>query len=155
MTVGAFNSLIVKKSTILRAYNDVLAAFNDDSALVAQAAEIQGECEVALELMRKSVGENATTTLDQNEYNKRYDGVLKRYEAAKERLAEINDKLAARRAKREHIESFIKTLRKQDALLTEFDESLFGISVDRIIVHSNSEVTIVWKDGTETQWQIR
>lgn len=150
--IDSFNSLLGRKTAILQAYNDVVAAFTDNKALNAEAADLQGECDVMLELMRKCVEENVSSTLDQTEYIQHYDGLVKRYEVAKGRLDAVKDTLLARRAKQEQMEAFIKVLRKQNALITEFDESLFGISVDRIIVSSATEIIFIWKDGTQAPW---
>ena len=106
------------------------------------------------ELMRKCVDENASSILDQTEYSGRYGSLVMRYEYAKARLAENNGKLEDRRAKYEKIREFIKALRKQDDLLTEFDEGLFDITVDRIIIRSDKETVFVWNDCAETSWTI-
>jgi len=153
MFVGAFNEMFAGKAAVLQAYDAVLASFSDNTALDDEAANLEGECNVVLELMRKCVEENASAVLDQMEYTQRYEGLVKRYEAAKKRLAGINARILTRKAKYEQIRGFIKALRKRDAALKEFDETLFGVAVDHIIVRSASEATFIWNNGMETQWK--
>lgn len=43
---------------------------------------------------------------------------------------------------------------KNDSLLTEFDEELWFATVDRVIVKSEQEITLRFKDGTELPWTI-
>jgi len=40
----------------------------------------------------------------------------------------------------------------RDVKLEEFDENLFGVIVDHIVLKSTSESAFVWKNGMETQW---
>lgn len=44
---------------------------------------------------------------------------------------------------------FIKVLKGQQELITEFDESLWSSLTEKIVVKSKEEVTVVFKDGTE------
>jgi hypothetical protein len=45
--------------------------------------------------------------------------------------------------------SFSETLRKQENLLTEFDERLFRDTVDTIKVLKRKEVTVCFKNGQD------
>ncbi len=44
---------------------------------------------------------------------------------------------------------FLDELRGQDGLLTEFDEALFRATIDTYTVHSEREVAVKFRDGTE------
>ena len=44
---------------------------------------------------------------------------------------------------------FLGDLRSQNGLLTEFDEALFRAAADRFTVHSEREVAMLLRDGTE------
>ena len=69
------------------------------------------------ELLHKCVEENACSALDQEQYQKRYKSLVKRYEAAKDGLKKIEDKRLERNVKRESIGVFIKELNKNDVIL--------------------------------------
>lgn len=45
-------------------------------------------------------------------------------------------------------------LKKQDGLLTEFDEELWYAVVDKLMVCSSTELTFIFKDGTELPWTV-
>ena len=47
--------------------------------------------------------------------------------------------------------SFSRELRKQETVLEEFDEGLWGTLVDFITVHSKEDVRVTFKDGTEVK----
>jgi DNA invertase Pin-like site-specific DNA recombinase len=146
--LAAFNARLDNKAEIFEAYDEVLRILTDNSALNTEAAALTEECEVVMELTRKCVQENATAALDQNEYQRRYDGLAKRYEATRARLAEIDAARLERGAKRTNITRFLKTLVKQgDDIVAEFDEELWYITVDFITVHADGRLTVTFRDG--------
>lgn len=152
--MDAFNSLMGNKKAILAGYDAVIHALTDNTALDEECAQLQNESEVVLELIRKCVDENAHAALNQTDYQRRYDELATRYEATKKRLTEIDDQRLDRRAKREKLVEFIDTLRRSDALLTEFDEELWNVTVESVTVHGDHDLTFGFKDGTELQWAI-
>ena len=143
------NSLITDRATITGGLKEALMAITDNAALERERKELQEECEVVLELMRKMVQENARIVQDQVEYNAKYGGMSDRYEKASTRLAEVGKDLAARSAKRCELEGFRKLLDGRDKLLTEFDESLWLGIIHQVKVRSAKEFTFVLKDGGE------
>ena len=144
--LAAFNQRLDNRAAIFAAYDEVIAALTDTTELDAEAAALTGECEIVTELLRKAVEENARAPLDQNEYEARRAALLARYEAAEARLGEIEAARAERRAKRVNIDRFLETLKKQGDLVTEFDEELWYITVDRVEVHADERLSIVFRD---------
>lgn len=132
----------------------MISTLTDNKALEKEQKTLQSECEVVMELMRKMVQENARTTQDQVEYQQRYSAMVERFNKANGRLSEVEKMIEGRNAKRLELERVIKLLKKQDNLLTEFDEGLWQAIVHQLKVHSATEFTFVLKDGTEMPWRI-
>jgi hypothetical protein len=44
---------------------------------------------------------------------------------------------------------FLDELRRQENFLTEFDEALFRATTDKFTVHSEREVAVLFRDGSE------
>ena len=61
------------------------------------------------------------------------------------------DLVKTEREKRKNkaLETYINDLKASKKYITEFDEGLFYALVDRVKVNKN-DITIVWKDGTES-----
>jgi hypothetical protein len=152
--VKAFNQLIENKDEILLGYETVLQTLTDIAALEKKRAELQSEYDVVMELMRKCVEENARTTLDQDEYNQRYNALAERYQTAQGGIVDTDNKLADRAAKREKITRFLDDLKQRDGLLDEFEEKLWFATVESATVHSESEVTVTFKNGSEVKVEI-
>ena len=85
-------------------------------------------------MTQNCIAENARIAQDQREYQKRYNGLVERYEAAKARYDEVTDAIAERSAKSERLAEFIKTLQAQTKPVAEFDERLWGCMVDYVTV---------------------
>ena len=149
--LAAFNQRITNRAEIFAAYDEVLVALADTTALDAEAAALTGECEVVMELTRKAVQENARAALDQAAYQERYEALAARYEAAHARLGEIEAARTERRAKRANINRFLQVLKRQDALVTEFDEELWYILVDRVKAYEDGRLVVCFRDGGEVE----
>lgn len=155
MFVAVLNTRLADKTAILAAYKEVIHTFTDNTALEQEAETLQNECDVVMELMRKMVQENARLPQDQTEYQRRYDTLVTRFDGAKARLDEASRSVQQRNAKRMELEKFVRLLKKQDGLLTEFDEELWYAVIDRLVVKSAIEVTFIFKDGSEVPWTIQ
>ena len=94
------------------------------------------------------VKENAHVALDQDEYQKRYDALVARFDRAKARHTEVTDLIAERMARKHQIEAYLKNLRSREPL-TEFRETDWLAMVDYITVHSKKDIRVTFKDGTE------
>ena len=66
-------------------------------------------------------------------------------QAAYEKKVEQIESMTARNSL---LNSFSKELRKQENILTEFDEGLWGSLVDFMTVHSKEDIEVTFKDGT-------
>ena len=80
------------------------------------------ELAVLVEMTQNCIAENARVAQDQGEYQKRYNGLVERYEKAKARFDEVTEAIAARSVKAERLAGFIKTFEGQTAPLWDFDE---------------------------------
>ena len=85
---------------------------------------------------------------NQAEYQKRYDGLVSRFDKAKARHTEVTDLIAERMARKHQIESYLNELRNREPL-TEFRETDWLAMVDFITVHSKKDIRVTFKDGTE------
>lgn len=106
---------------------------------------------VIVEMTQNIVAENARVAQDQDEYQKRYDGLVQRYEAAKARYDEVVAAISAKQAQDERLSDFIKMLKSQNGVLLEFDSGLWGCMVEYVTVGRNKEITVTFRDGTEVR----
>jgi hypothetical protein len=93
--------------------------------------------------------ENASLPLDQDEYQKRYDGLCARFESVKSRPDVVTAQIVDRTGRRVTVEQLATDLIKQDGVVAEFDPVLWHTMVDVVTVYSREDVRFRFKDGTE------
>ncbi|WP_392486152.1 recombinase family protein [Haloimpatiens sp. FM7315] len=152
--VEAFNSLIENKEEIIEGYEVIIQSLMDTSRLDKERTKLENELEVVTEMLKKCVEENAHSALNQAEYEERYRTLAEKYESIKNGLEGINEKQLERSVKKENIEIFIKELKARDILITEFDEELWNATIEKVVVHSEYEITFIFKDRMEIEWNI-
>lgn len=84
----------------------------------------------------------------QEEYRPRYEGLVNRFETAKERLEEITNQRKLAEAGKDGIKAFIKSLGEQRDLISEFDVRLWHTLIDKVTVHGEDDIRFIFKDGT-------
>jgi hypothetical protein len=151
--VEAINSLIANKDALIQEFTSIINALMDDVVLETECTRLRNESDVVLELMRKSVEENAQTALDQDDFARRYGALQERYETAKRRVDALLDEKQAHVAKRESISRFLSDLRQRDGIVETFDEELWYSTVDTVTVYSAGGLTFLFKNGMEIKVQ--
>lgn len=143
------NGLLAERKEIISRLREALGVITDCTILEQERETLQAECEVVMELMRKTVQENARTAQNQQDYNDKYRAITERYDKTSKQLAEVEKQITARNSKRRELESFIQALNNRDKLLTEFDEELWLSIVHQVRVVSPGEFEFILKDGSE------
>ena len=128
----------------------VIAMLCDSIELEKRQTELKEELEVVVGLVERCVTENARVALDQDEYTERYNGLVSRYEAVKAQYDEVTQAVADKADRKKLLEQFLHTVEVQEPV-TQFDERLWSSLVDFVTVHSEKDIRVTFKDGTEIQ----
>ena len=147
----AFNGVIDHKDEIITAYSKVCDILTDTTAIDTEHAEVQSDCDIVLELLRKSIEENANIAINQNEYLQKYNAYSERFEIARNKLATLDAERLERSAKHTNIKQFLKILKKRDSLISEFDEELFNITVENVKAYDNKRILFTFKNGVTAE----
>lgn len=152
--VEAFNSLINNKDEIINSYKTIIQNLTDNTKLDKECLRLENESKVVADQIKVCVNENAYNALDQAEYDEHYNPLVQQYKILKKEIEEINDKKIERRTRSESIDEFIELLNNKDILLSEFDEELWNVTIEKVIVHSAHYITFEFKDGMKLKWNI-
>ena len=147
--VKAVNILLTEKDEIIENFNSIKDTLFDLRPLETERLQLQEELNVVAELIQQCIKENARIALDQDEYQKRYDGLAKQLDNVQGRLDEVSQGITEKQAHREKIELFLDGLQKQEDLVTEFDENLWYSLIEYVTVFTKEDVRFIFKDGTE------
>jgi site-specific DNA recombinase len=152
--VEVFNSLITNRDAILADYQEIVGKVTDCSKLEKQSMDADHDCSDLQVIIEKFVAENAQAPLDQQEYKRRYDEYVAKYQRLRDNYLDLNNQITRKKAKYIQMTEFLKILKQRDKLLTEFDESLWRTTVTALIVKSKTEVVFQFKDGSERPWTL-
>ncbi len=147
--IKAMNKLIGNKDEIIANVELVRKMLMNDEELQAKKKSLQSELEVTVDMTQGIVAENAGVVQDQNDYNTGYNALVAKYDKLKAEFDEVCSKISANNARYEQIGMFISILKEQNGVLTKFNEDLWNSLVEKLVVKSKDDVTVVFKDGTE------
>lgn len=147
--ISAVNQLLAQKDAIIASLTGGLTLAFDLAPLQTQEAALIEEVQRLADAVEKCIYENAHVALDQTEYQKRYDGLVHRYDEAKAKLDAITEQISDKKARRATIEEFLKVLQEQDGLVTDFQTNLWCGLVDFMTVYSADDVRITFRNGME------
>lgn len=145
--LSAFNAVLGCRDEIMEAYDEIMEVLTDTSELDREREELQNEGEVVTEMIRRIISDNAQRSMDQEEYTRKYTALCERYEAARDRLAEIEEICVERNAKRAKISIFLEKLAGCEEMVTEFDEELWYSTVDYVTVYEDMRLAFTFRDG--------
>ena len=143
--VEAINQMISSKDAIIRQYRGITKNLTDTSDLDQEHTKQQNEYDVVEGLIRRLIAENAQVGFDPEDYARREEELLARYDATKSAMANIEIQIQERKNRRTKLASFIRALEKQDGLITEFDEQLWNAPVESVTVYAKGKMDFAFK----------
>ena len=146
--LAAFNQLLVDRERVITDCRLAQRVLDDGREIRAALAEALREMEVVEGLAKKCIEANASTAMNQADYAAQYNGYVTRHEAAKERARDLERQVAERKAQRQSLERLIRALSEREAVVTEFDDTLWMEAVDKVMVRKDGRLVFVFKDGT-------
>lgn len=147
--IEVFNSLMEYRGELVANCRLAQETLCDCSELDAELDEIHREIEVVSELSRKAIYENAHLPISQEDWYERNNGYLQRHKKATERASELQGLKRQRQSKNHTLESFIRNLESSAEVMDTFDERIWMVLVDQVIILPDSKVIFRFKDGTE------
>lgn len=146
--VQTVNKLIGNKEEILSNITLLKQRLTDTASLEKERDALELDLNMLADQVQQLIAENARVAQDQEEYGKKYNELVSRYEETKKRYDQVCAALKRRIVRSRQLESFIKDLQEQELIKT-FDERLWCSLVDFATVYSKDDIRVTFKDGTE------
>ena len=147
--LSAYNQLMTSRERLLRDCETMRTLVNDCTALTAEIDSLNEELQVVAGLVSQCVRENATTEQSQDEYTKKYNRLVKRYEKATARLQVVTEERECRMQRDRELRLFIDSIENHPLVLEAWDEGLWISLLETATVHSDDNITFRFKNGTE------
>ena len=143
----AVNILLKGRKKAIRSYEQALGTVFDLTDLLAEQANLSSEMQIVSQMMQDCIRQNATVALDQAEYQKRFDALNQRFEAAKAKHENITRQINDKQARKAEMEDALKLLKKQDGEVTELREGLWSGLLDYATIYADGRMTFTFKVG--------
>lgn len=151
MFLRAYNQLMGNREQIIQACEVIRATVSDCTQLDAEIESLNEEIQVVAGLVSQCVNENSTTQQSQEDYNQKYNRLVKRYEKAVDRLKKASAEKDRRLARDRDLRIFIGEIENQPLALETWDERLWISLLDTATVQTDNRITFRFKDGTEIE----
>lgn len=145
--ITAANLLLAGREEAIKSYKAALDTVFDVTDLKARQDSLQEEMTVVSGMMENCIKQNAAVAQNQEEYNKHFNSLSDRFEAAKASHKAITDEIDDKLSRKARMEDFLTLLKKQDGELTEFSDSLWSGLVDYATIYADGRMTFTFKNG--------
>ena len=149
--IKAYNQMIGNRKQIIEDCELMRKKLTDFKSLDADIERQFEETQIVAELVKAAVKDNAVTAQSQEAYLKKYEALTKRYETAAAELERLQNLRTLRSQKDKAMALYIRTLKKQPTVLSEWNDTLWTVMVEKAIVHRNSEITFAFYNGTKVK----
>lgn len=120
----------------------------DTEAMEEERDRLSTDLNLLADKVQQLIAKNARVAQNQDDYDRNYNELVSRYEAARTQYDKTCEAIQYRKARSRQMDNFIQELREQE-LIKEFDTRLWGSPVDFITVYSKDDIWVTFKDGTE------
>lgn len=149
--IKAYNRLAYNRDALLADCRLMQKVVSDYSDIDVKLNELYQENEVIAELTKRCIEENSLQAINQEEYLKRYNGYCERYDSIKNKIETLENEKNKRKAKEIEIGGFMYELTEYEETITEFDEQLWMMVIDKAIVHQDGRLVFVFRNGCEIE----
>lgn len=147
--IKAVNKLIGNKDGIIRNFEAIKDSIFDSSDDKAKLRSLEAERLEIIGGMDRLTAENASTAMDQEVYQERYERLSDRYQEIVAQISVLNNAIQDRRYRKTKTELFLKDLSKQAGVVSEFSDHLWYSLADHAEVHGKDDVRFTFKNGME------
>ena len=141
MFVDAYNKMIVSKDGILKNLELVLNQIISVESIEDKIKEVNKNIESVVNEVEVLIhSSNETDGIKEKELELKYDKLSQKLKDLEHQKEEVMDK-------RNKISTFISTLKDKVDLISEFDEELFNIMIDKAVVHRDKSIEFIFNPG--------
>ena len=147
--IQAYNQLMHNRWQMVEDCEQMRRTLTDFTALDVEIDRQKQETEIITELVNAAVRENASTAQSQEAYLKKYNALTERYETASAELTRLQAQRTLREQQDKAMALFIRTLKKQPEVMTDWDDTIWTVMVEKAVVHKSGTITFVFYNGAE------
>ena len=144
----AVNAAILEKDELIANTKVMMWTVCDTTELEVEQSRLLTEMDTVAGMVKRIVAENKAAATDQEEYQRRRNELVARYEAARDGYEKASGEISDRQGRRKTYMRFIGGLQRLDGFCTEFDEELWTALLDHATVYARDDIRFIFKVGT-------
>jgi DNA repair exonuclease SbcCD ATPase subunit len=147
--IEAYNLTMKDKKRIIQDSTEMIEMLTDTTQLDVDIENLSDELIMITELLNKMIRDNSKSITTNEDYIKKYGGLMNRYERTKEKYEDLVQSKSAKKAQAVNLKSFIANLKRADDRLSEWNEHNWLMLVKNAVVHRDTSITFKLSDGKE------
>ncbi|MFA6377111.1 MAG: hypothetical protein WCW63_00650, partial [Acholeplasmataceae bacterium] len=144
--IAAYNKYMVNESKTLSDLKLSYETLFTTSELDDEIDKLSLELETLSNMVRKMINENSSIEIAQEEYQKKYRKLEIEFEEKKERLIELKGKKTDLELRKSAMQGFIENFEKAPIIITEWNETLWNVFVQKAVVDEDGEIKFVFNN---------
>ncbi len=121
----------------------------DTTELDRQISEKTQESELLANMARELIFQKASSSSESsNIESEQEDNLYARFDAVTQELQSLNDEREARLKKDKALSLHIRTLKNSKQILTEWDDTVWTVMVEKAIIHKDKTITFIFYNGS-------
>lgn len=149
------NQLISDRMIILDTCKTLLDSLFQDPSIIQKQKDAELAYEKAHSILADFVEANKWQLSDQTEYQKTYTALENAAKEAKAEFEQADNAVQERLARKNQIDQFISLLSEQEDLLPVFDETLWNVTLDEVLVKPSGDLVFMLKSGQQIYSRLR
>ncbi len=140
MFIRVANKLAKEREWLIADLREIQATYSGTDERDQRLRDLVERLNAEADAMQELIAENARVAQNQDDYNRRYDEMVSRFEATKADRDALAAEIRQRGIRRREFERFITTLESLPDEVTEFDEALWGSLVEYVTVYAKDDL---------------
>lgn len=147
--IQVYNLTMKDKKRIIEDTTEIIHLLTDTSQLDQDIETMNDDLAVIAELVNRLIKENSKSSMNTDDYNKKYEELLLRYERTKDKQNDLIKARDNKKAQALSMKSFLANLKKVDDELSDWNEYVWMLLVESATVHRDKSISFKFHNGKE------
>ncbi len=149
MFVTAYNTALVDRDALIEDTEQIKNLLTNTEAEEKEITKLEAELAIIAETANKMVKENSVKVQDQDEYQRKYDELTKRYEQTKTKLNKVLLEKSRKESKLLRLDCFLAHLKDCPYIIEKWNEELWNVLLESATVQRDKSIYFKFKNGVE------
>lgn len=149
--IEAYNNIGSRRESVIEDCEFMINLIDDFTEIDEKLSTINDELEVVKGLVDILNKKNVSAPQDQAEYRKKYEKVEKRYLALTTEASKLENERARKQGQIKALKLFLENYKKQPVLLTDWNDTVWMMTVEKVIVTKEWKLKFRFYTGTEVE----